>query len=129
MADALQDIEAAILEKDVFQFSRPGGTAVELIVTLLDLESDAIAISKKVRDHGAQAFGMLLFKSATMPCPKEAVIWERFDDGLQITPADDEAHLLDETIQSLGLQALATFLRQTAQKDPKYSWLAPRQVH
>ena len=30
MADALKDIEAAILEVDVFQFERPDGVAVEL---------------------------------------------------------------------------------------------------
>jgi hypothetical protein len=125
MADALHDIDAAILELDEFQFTRPDGVAVELVVTLLDMQSDAIAISKKVRDHCAQAFGMLFFSSASVPCPKEAVIWERFDDGLQITPADDEAHMFSETLRNMGLQAVTTFLVDTAQKDPKYHWLAP----
>ena len=94
-------------------------------MTLLDLQSDAIAVSKKVRDHGAQAFGMLFFKSASIPCPKGPVIWERFDDGLQITPADDEAHMFSETLRNMGLQAVKTFLEDTAQKHPKYRWLAP----
>jgi hypothetical protein len=34
MADALQYIDAAILEVDEFQFTRPDGAAVELVVTL-----------------------------------------------------------------------------------------------
>ena len=129
MADALKDIEAAILEVDVFQFERPDGVAVELVVTLLDMQSDTIAISKMVRDHGAQAFGMLVFKSASVPCPQAAVIWERFDDGLQVTPSDDEAHLFNETLQNLSLQAVKTFLEDTAKKDPKYHWLAPPTVN
>ncbi len=129
MADALQDIDAAILEVDEFQFTRPDGAAVELVVTLLDLQSDAIAVSKMVRDHGAQAFGMLFFTSASVPCPKEAVIGERFDDGLQITPADGETHLFSEPLRNMGLQAVKTFLEDTAQKDPKYHWLAPPKLN
>ncbi len=125
MAGSRQDIDAAILEVDEFQFTRPDGAAVELVVTLLDLQRDAIAVSKMVRDHGAQAFGMLFFKSAAVPCPKAAVIWERFDAGLQITPADDETHMFSETLRNMGLQAVKTFLEDTAQKDPKYHWLAP----
>jgi hypothetical protein len=129
MADALKDIEAAILEADEFQFERPDGVAVELVVTLLDMQSDTIAISQMVRDHGAQAFDMLFFKSASVPCPKAAVIWERFDDGLQVTPSDDEAYLFNETIQNMSLQAVKTFLEDTAQKDPKYHWLVPPTVN
>lgn len=130
MAEDLKDIEAAILELDVFEFNHPDGPTVRLTVTLLDIQNDAVAMAKKVRDHGAQAFGMLFFESASMPCPKEAVVWERFDDGLQITPADDEAHLLDETVlNAMCFRALATFLEQTAEKDPKYAWLAPPRLH
>jgi hypothetical protein len=113
----------------VFQFERPDGVAVELVVTLLDTQSDKIAISKMVRDHGAQAFGMLFFKSASLPCPKEAVIWECFEDGLQITPADDDAYLFNESLQNMCLQAVKTFLEDTAQEDPKYHWLGPPTVN
>jgi hypothetical protein len=129
MADALQNIDAAILELDEFRFTRPDGAEVELVVTLLDIQSDAIAISKEVRKDGAQAYGMLFFTSASVPCPKEAVIWERFDDGLQIRPADDEVHLFNETLQNMSLQAVKTFLEDTARKDPKYHWLAPLTVN
>jgi hypothetical protein len=129
MADALKDIEVAILESDEFQFKRPDGVAVELVVTLMDMQSETIAVSKMVRDHGAQAFGMLFFKSASLPCPQKPVIWERFDDGLQITPADDDADLFNETLRNMSLRAVITFLEDTAQKDPKYHWLAPPTVN
>ena len=130
MADDPRDIEAAILEADVFEFNHPDGTTVRLTVTLLDIQNDAVPMSREARDHGAQAFGMLFFESASVTCPKEAVVWERFDDGLQIAPTDDEAHLLDETVlKAMCLRALATFLAQTAEKDPKYAWLAPPRLH
>jgi hypothetical protein len=70
--DDPKDIGAAIVEVDVFDFRLPDGAAVELTVTLLDIQNDAVAMAKRVREHGAQAFGMLFFKSAPVLCPKEA---------------------------------------------------------
>lgn len=48
MADDLKDIEAAILEVDVFEFSQPDGATVQLTVTLLGIQNDAIPMSKDV---------------------------------------------------------------------------------
>jgi len=129
MAGELRDIDAAILEVQVFQCTMAGGAPVELAVTLLDIRNDAIAKSKEAREHGAQAFGMLFFKSASPRCPKGAVIWERFDDSLQVTAADEERYLLDKALHALCIQVVTAFLTETAQKHAEYSWLSPPHPH
>ena len=70
-----------------------------------------------------------VFQIRFAPCPQKPVIWERFDEGLQITPADDDADLFIETLQNMSLRAVISFLEETAQKDPKYHWLAPPTVN
>lgn len=46
-------------------------------------------MSKPIREQGAQAYGMLFFKSDSPRCPKQGVIWERFDDGLEVMAVDE----------------------------------------
>ena len=61
----LKDIAAGILELQVYHGILPGGAPMELAITLLDVTNDALPLSKTMRDHGAQAYGMLFFKSAS----------------------------------------------------------------
>ena len=83
-------------------------------------------MAKTVREHGAQAFGMMFFKSASPRCPRKAVIWERFEDGLRVTAANEERYLLDKALQALCIQVVVT---ETAKRNPKYAWLALPQLH
>ena len=83
MAD-LKDVNAGILEVQVYEGVMVGGAPVELTVTLLDIRNDALPMSKPIRESGAQAYGMLFFKSDSPRCPKQGVIWERFEDGLEV---------------------------------------------
>jgi hypothetical protein len=129
MTGDLKNIDAAILAVQVFERAVPGGAPAQLAVTLLDMRNDAIEASKTVREHGAQAFGMLFFKSASPRCPQKAVIWERFEDGLQVSAADEERYLLDKALHALCIEVVEAFLTDTAKKDPRYAWLAPSQLH
>jgi hypothetical protein len=129
MTGDLKNIDAAILEVQVFECAMLGGAPAQLAVTLLDMRNDAIEVSKTVRAHGAQAFGMLFFKSASPRCPQKAVIWEKFEDGLQVTAADEERYLLDKALNALCIQVVEAFLTETAKKDPRYAWLARPQLH
>ena len=45
-------------------------------------------MSKPIREQGAHAYGMLFFKSDSPRCPKQGVIWERFDAGLEVMAVD-----------------------------------------
>jgi hypothetical protein len=126
---SLADIEAGILEVQVYEGLMPGGAPVELAVTLLDLQNDALTRSKQIRDRGAQAYGMLLFKSESPRCPTEPVVWERFGDGLEVTAAEQERYLLDRPFHALCIQMVTIFLADTAKKDATYAWLAPPQLH
>jgi hypothetical protein len=121
----LKDIDAGILEVQVYEGVMPGGAPAELAITLLDIQNDALPTSKQIREHGAQAYGMLLFKSDSPRCPKEPVVWERFEDGLQVTVAGEERHLLDKPFHALCIEMVVHFLKDTANKDPGYAWLAP----
>jgi len=125
----LKDIAAGILELQVYHGILPGGAPMELAITLLDVTNDALPLSKTMRDHGAQAYGMLFFKSASPRCPKEGLIWEKCEDRLEVTAADDDRHLLDKAFHALCLQTVAAFLAETANKDPKYAWLTPPSLH
>lgn len=72
---------------------------------------------------------MLFFKSASPRCPQKAVIWERFEHGLQVSAADEERYLLDKALHALCIEVVEAFLTDTARKDPRYAWLAPSQLH
>ena len=124
----LADIEAGILDVLVYEGVMPGGAPAELAITLLDIQNDALPTSKRIREHGAQAYGMLLFKSDSPRCPKQPVVWERFEDGLEVTAVDEERYLFDKRFHALCIQMVATFLNETA-KDAKYAWLAPPELH
>jgi len=128
MAD-LKDVNAGILEVQVYEGVMPGGAPVELAVTLLDIRNDALPMSKPIREQGAQAYGMLFFKSDSPRCPKQGVIWERFEDGLEVMAVDEERYLFDNPFHALCIGMVATFLAETAKKDAKYAWLAPPQMH
>jgi hypothetical protein len=125
----LKDIDAGILEVQVYEGVMPGGAPAESAVTLLDMQNDALPTSKQMREHGVQAYGMLLFKSDSPRCPKEPVVWERFEDGLQVTAAGEERHLLDKPFHALCIEMVVHFLKDTANKDPRYAWLAPPKPH
>ena len=127
MAD-LKDVNAGILEVQVYEGVMVGGAPVELTVTLLDIRNDALPMSKPIREQGAHAYGMLLFKSDSPRCPKQWVIWERFEDGLEVMAADEERYLFGKPFQALCIGIVATFLVETAKKDAKYAWLAPPQM-
>jgi hypothetical protein len=122
---SMRDIDAGVLELQVYDGEMPGGVPVELAISLLDLENDALMLSSTVRERGAQAYGMLFFKSISPRCPKQGVVWERFDDDLQVTAAANEAYLLDRWFHALCIQMVAMFLADIAGKDARYAWLAP----
>ena len=100
MAD-LRDVNAGILEVQVYEWVILGGAPVELVVTLLDIRNDALPMSKPIREQGAQAYGMLFFKSDSPRCPKQGAIWERFEDGLEVMAVDEERYLFDKPFQAL----------------------------
>ena len=124
MAD-LNDASASILEMQVYEGTVLSGASVELAVTLLDIGNDALPMSKPIREQGAQAYGMIFFKSGSARCPKQGVIWERFEDGMELMVVDEERHLFKKPFQTLCIGIVATFLVETAKKDAKYAWLVP----
>jgi len=121
----LASIEAGILEVQVYEGVVPGGAPAELAVTLLDIRNDALTRSKQIRDGGAQAYGMLLFKSESPRCPSRPVVWERFEDGLKVSAEAEERYLLDKPFHALCVQMVTIFLIDTAKKDARYAWLVP----
>ena len=124
MAD-LKDVNAGILEVQAYD-GMMLGAPVKFAVALLDIRNDALPMSKPIREQGAQAYGMLFFKSDSPRCPKQGVIWERFEDGLEVMAADEERYLFGKSFQALCIGIVATFLVETAKKDGKYAWLARR---
>jgi hypothetical protein len=121
----LASIEAGILEVQVYEGIVPGGAPAELAVTLLDIRNDALTRSKQIRDRGAQAYGMLLFKSESPRCPTRPLVWERFVDRLEVTAEAEERYLLDKPFHALCIRMVTIFLAETARKDAMYACLAP----
>ena len=125
----LRDIEAGILEVQVYEGFVPGGAPAELAITLLDIQNDALTRSKQIRDRAAQAYGMLLFKSESPRCPTRPVVWEWFVDGLEVTAEAEERYLLDTPFRALCIRMVVIFLAETAKKNAMYAWLATPQLH
>jgi hypothetical protein len=125
----LTSIDAGILEVQVYEGVMPGGAPVELAVTLLDIQNDALIRSKQIRDRGAQAYGMLLFKSESPRCPRLPVVWERFGDGLEVTAEAEERYLLDKPFHALCIQMVTIFLTDTAKKDAMCAGLVRPRLH
>ena len=125
----LKDIDAGILEVQVYEGVMPGGAPAELAVTLLDMQNDALPTSKQMREHGAQAYGMLLFKSDSSRLSQGTSGLGAVRGWTASTAAGEERHLLDKPFHALCIEMVVHFLKDTANKDPRYAWLAPPKPH
>ena len=126
----IQEVQAAILEIQVFEAVGQDHRPIEATASLLDLQSDVLPCTHSLRQRGARAFGFLSFEATSPGWPNHGVLWVRFDNGVELVPEADDADLLDNPgLFNLCVQITGIFLDGLASRDPKYSTLPPPKVH
>jgi len=126
----IHEVQASILEIQVYEALGPGDQPVEATASLLDLQSDVLPCAHSLRQRGARAFGFLSFKAASPGWPSRGVLWVQCENGVELMPEGGDAGLLDDPgLFNLCVQITGAFLDALANRDPKYSMLPPPSVH
>ena len=101
----IHEVQAAILEIQVYEALEPDDRPVEVTASLLDLQSDVLPCAKSLRQRGARAFGFLSFEAASPGLPSRGVLWVQFDNGVELMPEEGNSDHLDDP----GLFKLCVF--------------------
>ena len=110
----IHEVQAAILEIQVYEALEPGDRPVEVTASLLDLQSDVLPCAKSLRQRGARAFGFLSFEAASPGLPSRGVLWVQSDNGVELMPEEGNSDHLDDP--GLGQPRPQVFNAATAKR-------------